>query len=194
MVRIRNTKKYSLLSALIGVLILSISSLINKPQLKNAAIMAPTPIPTIQSTQTLPDNKVVKVIKIIDGDTIEIETGQKVRYIGMDTPELHHPTKGVQCYGKEASIKNSELVEGKLVRLQKDVSETDRYGRLLRYVFLYDKNATESGSGLFVNKYLVEEGFAVAATFPPDVAFADTFRESQQEAMKNNKGLWKDCR
>lgn len=79
-----------------------------------------------------------KVVRVIDGDTIEIEGGDRVRYIGIDTPETVDPRKPVQCYGQEASNKNKELVEGKTVELEKDVSETDKYGRLLRYVWLGD--------------------------------------------------------
>src|SRR4030067_982445 len=73
------------------------------------------------------------VVKVVDGDTVELENGQKVRYIGIDTPET---TLGKNdCYGTEATEKNKELVEGKRVRLEKDISETDKFGRLLRYVY-----------------------------------------------------------
>ena len=82
--------------------------------------------------------KLYNVIRVVDGDTIEIEGGQKVRYIGIDTPETVDPSRPVGCYGKEASDKNKELVEGKIVRLEKDISETDRYGRLLRYIYVGD--------------------------------------------------------
>jgi len=78
-----------------------------------------------------------------------------------------------------------------LVRLVKDVSETDKYGRLLRYVFLQNDPATNEA--LFINKYLVQEGYAHAATFPPDVLYSDLFARLQEEAMKEKKGLWKVC-
>src|SRR3989338_2673862 len=78
------------------------------------------------------------VARVIDGDTIELETSEKVRYIGVDAPETVHPKKSAQCFGREASKRNTDLAEGKLERLVKDVSETDRYGRLLRYVYLLD--------------------------------------------------------
>ena len=87
---------------------------------------------------------------------------------------------------------NKRLVEGKTVELQKDISETDKYGRLLRYIFLYDPSA--SSSPLFVNNYLINEGYAYASTFPPDVKYADIFSNSQKQAMDNRKGLWKDCK
>ncbi len=130
------------------------------------ATLTPTLSPTLSPTsatqqpqqpitdvQTVTDTTMHTATRIIDGDTIEIETGQKVRYIGIDTPELHHPTKGVQCYGEEARKKNESLVAGKSVKLVKDVSETDRYGRLLRYVFLQPES---SSAGIFVNEALVE--------------------------------------
>ncbi|MBI3620131.1 thermonuclease family protein [Candidatus Roizmanbacteria bacterium] len=130
-----------------------------------------------------------KVTRVVDGDTIEIATGQKVRYIGIDTPELHHPKKPVQCFGKEAREKNKELVEGKVVRLEKDVSETDQYGRLLRYVYL----DTATSEAMFVNAYLVKQGYARASTFPPDVKYADLFLKLQTDALNNQLGLWSSC-
>lgn len=126
----------------------------------------------------------VLVTKIVDGDTIEIEGGQKVRYIGIDTPETVDPRESVQCYGKEASNKNKELVEGKKVRLEKDVSETDRYGRLLRYVYIGET---------FVNEYLVKEGFAKAASYPPDIKYQDKFKTAETSARENQRGLWGSC-
>jgi micrococcal nuclease len=128
------------------------------------------------------DGEWALVTKIVDGDTIYIEGDRKVRYIGMDTPETHHPTKGLQPYGKEATEANRRLVEGRKVLLVKDVSETDRYGRLLRYVFLPD--------GTFVNLKLVEDGYARVATFPPDVKFADLFLKAERNAREGNRGLW----
>jgi len=121
------------------------------------------------------------VTKVIDGDTIEIEGGKRVRYIGIDTPETVHPSKPVECFGKEASAKNQELVLNKKVRLEKDVSETDKYGRLLRYVYAGD---------IFVNDYLVSEGYAKSSTYPPDVKYNEKFLASQKIAVENEKGLW----
>lgn len=132
-----------------------------------------------------------RVKKVVDGDTIELETGQKVRYIGIDTPETKHPTKGIQCFGKEASEMNRKLVEGKEIYLTKDVSETDRYKRLLRYVYLPDPTGTNEA--LFVNKYLVEEGYAYSLTYPPDVKYSVLFSELQKKAHEENKGLWAKC-
>lgn len=137
----------------------------------------------IENQETNQD--LVLVTKVIDGDTIEIEGSQKVRYIGIDTPETVHPSKPVQCFGKEASNKNKELVQGKKVRLEKDVSETDKYGRLLRYVYLED--------GTFINQVLVEEGYARISTYPPDVKYQEDFQNAEQQAREENLGLWAGC-
>ncbi len=142
----------------------------------------------IQKEVSQPENKqevkTYLVIRIIDGDTIEIEGGQKVRYIGIDTPETVHPSKPVECFGIEASNKNKELVEGKKIKLEKDVSETDQYGRLLRYVWIGD---------IFINDYLIRQGYAYASTYPPDVKYSEQFLQAQQEAKENNRGLWAGC-
>lgn len=119
------------------------------------------------------------VSRTIDGDTVELATGQRVRYIGIDTPELTWPR---ECYAVEAYQRNKELVEGKRVALRNDVSETDRYGRLLRYVYL--------PNGEMVNAILVREGYALAATFPPNVMFADLFVQLEREAREAGRGLW----
>lgn len=131
------------------------------------------------------NQNLVLVTKVIDGDTIEIEGGQRVRYIGIDTPETVHPSKPVQCFGKEASNTNKDLVEGKYVRLEKDISETDKYNRLLRYIYLDDDT--------FVNLYLVEEGYATVFSYPPDIKYQTKFLEAEQKARSENIGLWGNC-
>ncbi len=127
--------------------------------------------------------------RVVDGDTIEVEGNQKVRYIGIDTPETVDPRRPVACFGKEASTENKKLVEGKEVILVKDISEADKYGRLLRYVYLIQKD----GNLLFVNDHLVRSGFAKAATYPPDIKFADQFVSAQKEARERKSGLWQKC-
>ena len=129
-------------------------------------------------------NDTYLVTRVIDGDTIEIEGGKKVRYLGIDTPETVDPRKPVQCFGIEASNENKKLVLGKRVKLEKDISETDKYGRLLRYVYVDD---------IFVNDYLVRNGYAYAVTFPPDVKYQQQFLEAQKEARENKRGLWSAC-
>ena len=121
-----------------------------------------------------------RVVAVVDGDTIDVLLGgqtQRVRYILINTPEAGEP------FGAAATAANRALVEDKTVTLVKDVSETDRFGRLLRYVYLPD--------GGFVNAELVRQGYAQLATFPPDVAQEATIRAAQQEAMAAGRGIWR---
>lgn len=129
------------------------------------------------------------VAKVVDGDTVVLSTGEKVRYIGIDTPETVDPRRPIACFGKEASDENKKLVEGKEVILEKDVSETDKFGRLLRFVYI----KKDDGSTVFVNDYLVRQGFARASTYPPDVKFSTQFVAAEKEARENLRGLWKKC-
>lgn len=132
------------------------------------------------------------VVKAIDGDTIEViidGINRKVRYIGINTPETVDPRRKLQCFGKEASNENKKLVEGKNIILQKDVSETDKFGRWLRYVYV----KLNDGSLLFVNDYLVREGFAQSESFPPDITYQERFKEAEREARLAKKGLWAKC-
>jgi len=125
----------------------------------------------------------VKVVRVVDGDTFEIEGGQKVRLVGVDTPESVHPDAAKNTeFGKTASNYTKSTLEGKTVYLEKDVSETDKYGRLLRFVYLED--------GTFFNELLVKEGYAKVYTYPPDVKYADVFVAAEKYARENNKGLW----
>lgn len=134
--------------------------------------------------QPIPILTEAKVTRVIDGDTIEVSIGSnlyKVRYIGIDTPETVHPSKPVECFGKEALNKNQELVAGRIVKLEKDVSETDKYGRLLRYVWVGDT---------MINAELVRLGYAQVITYQPDVKYQDFFRSLQNEARNEARGLW----
>jgi len=159
------------------------------PSLSRVTITSPTPTPfapTGSPTQsptvwsvTLRDQALVT--RVIDGDTIEIEGGQRVRYIGMDTPE---DTSVRECFGEEATRRNRALVEGRLVELERDVSKTDRFGRLLRYVWVDEE---------MVNEILVAEGFTLVATFPPDVKYERSFLLAQSNAREGRLGLWSAC-
>jgi len=131
-----------------------------------------------------------KVVMDIDGDTIIVNmngTAEKVRFIGVDTPETHDPRKAVQCYGPEAAAFTKRQVEGGVVRLSADPLSTnrDRYGRLLRYVFLQD--------GRFLNEILIQQGYGFAYTgFPFDQK--DRFLADEQAALGAKRGLWQHCR
>lgn len=123
------------------------------------------------------------VKRVVDGDTIELAEGTKVRYLGIDTPEAVHPSKPVEFMGKEASELNRQLVEGKDVRLEFDVQRTDKYGRTLAYVYV---------DTIFVNAELVKRGFAQVLTIPPNVKYSDVFLRLQREARELKTGLWND--
>jgi micrococcal nuclease len=128
------------------------------------------------------------VSKVTDGDTIHVNidgTDYSLRYIGMDAPETVDPNKPVQPGGHEAAAANQALVEGQQVYLEKDVSETDRFGRLLRYVWL--KNGT---GWLMVDRELVREGWARAKAYPPDTKYQQILDEAQAEAQAAHVGLW----
>lgn len=144
---------------------------------------SPSPTPTV-TQQVLGATTQAKVTRIIDGDTIEIETGQKIRLIGIDTPEMDNFGKERECYALEAKNKLEEMVLDKAAVLEKDVSETDRFGRLLRYVWL---------DGEMVNEKMVREGYATAATFPPDVKYKDRFLVAESQAREKGLGLWGKC-
>lgn len=122
-----------------------------------------------------------RVTRVVDGDTIEVDidgASYRVRYILVDTPETYG---GLEPFGPEASEANRRLVEGKTVWLEKDVSETDRYGRLLRYVYVDE---------LLVNEELLRLGVAQVATYPPDIKYVDRFLEVQRQAQAGGVGLW----
>jgi len=135
----------------------------------------------VQPTLMPSPSPAIRVKTVIDGDTIELEDGRRLRYIGIDTPETKYPSQPIECFGQGAYEKNKTLVEGKEVRLEKDVSETDKYGRLLRYVYVDE---------IMINELLVKEGYANATSYPPDIKYQDLFRKAEQEAREAEKGLW----
>lgn len=122
----------------------------------------------------------VTVSHVIDGDTVTLADGRTVRYIGIDAPEAGGRT-GSECFADESTARNRELVEGKQVQLERDVSETDRYGRILRYVHAGD---------VAVNEALVRDGYATAYAYPPDLKYQETFRAADAEARAAGRGLW----
>lgn len=125
-----------------------------------------------------------KVTKVVDGDTIDVLIGDKketVRFVLVDTPETKDPSKPVEPFGPEASNFTTDTLSGKEVKLEKDVSERDKYGRLLMYVWLDDK---------MVNELLLEKGLARVAIYQPDVKYVDKFREIQKKAQQAGTGIW----
>ena len=131
------------------------------------------------------------VVRVVDGDTLVIDRGQgdeRLRYIGIDAPESVKPDTPVEFFGKEASAANARLVEGRELLLERDVSDTDRFGRLLRYAWVEDPD--RPGSLVMVNLALVASGYAQAVTFPPDVRYTDGLRAAEREAREQGLGLW----
>ncbi len=149
-----------------------------------AATTTVSPAPTMPLP--FPDGTTpATVLRVVDGDTIEVEIeGEtyKVRYIGIDTPETVDPRRPVGCFGEEASAANKALVEGLIVGLEGDVSDTDRFGRLLRYVWLNDSE--------MVNAILVREGYAQSSAYPPDVRHQELFDGLEAAAREAGRGLW----
>jgi len=134
------------------------------------------------------------VERVVDGDTIVVRlpgTGrvkEKVRLIGIDTPESVDPRSVVECFGREAGRRTAALLPpGTAVRLVRDVEARDRYSRLLAYVYRAD-------DGLFVNLALVADGYAAVATYPPNVAHAEELAAAARTAQEQGRGLWGACR
>jgi len=139
----------------------------------------------------------ILVVRAVDGDTLKLENGERVRLIGIDTPETYESVKlyrdsqksgqdikTIQALGKRASNFTRGLVEGKRVRLEFDLEKRDRYKRLLAYVYLKD--------GTFVNAEIIKQGYASLMTYPPNIKYVDSFKELYQQARENNRGLWKE--
>ena len=130
-------------------------------------------------------SELYKVVRVVDGDTLIIDyngTEERVRLIGVDTPESVHPDKEKNTeFGTTASNFSKDLLTDKYVKIELDVQERDQYGRLLAYIYLDD---------VMVNKLLLQEGYAKVATYPPNVKYVDDFTAIQEEARNNKKGLW----
>lgn len=131
-----------------------------------------------------------RVVRVVDGDTIEVDVDgrdERVRLIGIDTPESVKPESPVECFGPEASkYTESLLPEGTAIRLERDVEARDPFDRLLAYVYRVD-------DGLFVNLEIVRQGYAQPLTIPPNVAHADDFVDAARSAEADDVGLWAAC-
>lgn len=117
-----------------------------------------------------------RVVEVIDGDTIVIEGGYHVRYIGIDSPEKHEP------FYLEAKRINEDLVEGKVVELQKDITDQDKHGRMLRYIYIDD---------IFVNAEIVRLGYANSNAYPPDIKYQIFLDAMANEAKQLKRGMWR---
>ena len=125
--------------------------------------------------------------RVVDGDTLRLSDGTRVRLIGIDTPEVAHPDFGNECFGPEAQAYAERLLRpGDKLRLVFDVERYDRYGRVLAYVY-------RAADDLFVNARIIKKGYAYVLTIPPDVAHAAQFRRLAQDARRHHRGLWAVC-
>jgi len=126
--------------------------------------------------------EIYKVKRVIDGDTLLLINGERVRLIGVDTPETKHPQKRVQYYGREAYLFTKQMVGGKEARFEFERQKRDRYGRLLAYVYLSDET--------FLNAEIIKQGYGFAYTRFP-FKHMEEFRRYEREARENRKGLWR---
>jgi len=138
----------------------------------------------------------ILVTRVVDGDTLVLENNERVRLIGIDTPEMHESNKlnrdaqrsgqdveTIKQLGKQSYEFTKKFVENKRVRLEFDVERYDKYKRILAYVYLLD--------GTFLNAEIVQQGYASLMTYPPNVKYADLFLKLYSEARQNQRGLWK---
>jgi micrococcal nuclease len=155
-----------------------------------AAVAATTFVVGREDGAAPAEPRVGRVVGVTDGDTIRVALGagvERVRYIGVDTPESRRPGTPMQCFARRAAEANARLVSGRRVRLVLDVEQRDRYGRMLAYVY-------RAGDGRFVNAALVRDGYARTLTVPPNVRFADRFARLAADARRSGRGLWSACR
>jgi len=127
-------------------------------------------------------NADIMVQRVIDGDTVVLVGGERLRYIGIDTPELKHRNKDIRTMAMVAKSVNKKLVSGKKLVIKYDIEKRDKYGRLLAYVYTED--------GTFVNAELMKMGYAQILTVPPNVMYADHFLSLQRQARKAKRGFW----
>jgi micrococcal nuclease len=186
MFRTEDRKKLSI-RYVITIVVLFIGIGVFAPQVPQESTVASTTATETKKEETPEPPKLYDVVKVIDGDTIDVSIDgktERLRLIGVDTPETVDPRKPVQCFGKEASNHAKELLTGKKVSLERDDSQDDRdkYDRLLRYVFLED--------GTNYNKQIIADGYAHEYTYNIPYKYQSSFKQAQKDADSNNKGLW----
>ncbi|MCK5084044.1 MAG: thermonuclease family protein [Candidatus Pacebacteria bacterium] len=152
-------------------------------------VLLDNPIIDKEKLHSSRDDALFGVVRVIDGDTVIIKIDGKnetVRLIGINTPEVVDPRRPVECFGIEASNRAKEILSGKRVRLEVDdlVGERDKYGRLLKYIFLED--------GINFNKMMINEGYAYEYTFDLPYKYQSEFKQAEKEAREAKRGLWAD--
>jgi micrococcal nuclease len=167
-----------------GLNTMLISFLLGAALLLVQAWLSPTLQPENQQEEV---GALSRVVRIVDGDTVVIDrnnASETLRLIGVDTPELHHPTKPVQCFAREAAAYITSLLKDRSVRVVSDPSQDarDKYGRTLAYLYRDD--------GLFINKALIEEGYGYEYTYEVPYVYQKEFKAAQTDAREQQKGLW----
>lgn len=157
--------------------------------LANFLIEGDSPAPSEKSSSPPPAaERTVTVLRVVDGDTILVRgangRSERVRYIGVDTPESVKPDSPVECFGREASDYNKQLVQGRKVRLVPDREPEDRFGRSLAFVYVGDT---------FVNARLISGGYARTIEIEPNTSRAEYFADLERVAIRTRKGLWRAC-
>lgn len=142
-------------------------------------------INTVSESTPKPAREKAKVAYVLDGDTIELTDKRRIRYIGINTPELNSKLKiKPECFATQSAEINKQLVQNQEIEMEKDQSEKDIYGRYLKYVWI---------DGVFINDFLVRQGFAKIENIPPDTKYAVDFKNAQTEARNDKRGLWGNC-
>jgi len=163
----------------------------HKGALRNLVVIGLSLLVSCSSGATTENEVLITILKVVDGDTVDIEIDghtERVRLIGVNTPETKHPTKPIECFGPEASAYLTQLLpKGTTVRIERDVEARDRYGRMLLYLYL-------GSNDLFINLDLVARGYGTPMSIEPNTFHRNDFVRAAAQAEAANVGLWKACR
>lgn len=189
----RHITFYSIISCC-TIIVLIIVAITPNLQVKVAKIIDPK----FTVRFTLPKNKntpslveTARVNKVIDGDTIVLDSGRTVRYLYIDTPETVKPNTPIECFGEASKKLNTTLVEGKKVKLYTDTTNKDSYGRDLRIVYLENVNSDSIENS--INAQLVIRGYARTKVFSDNKTYKTEFEEFEKTAKKTRVGMWREC-
>ena len=164
---------------------------VHKGALRNLVVIGLSLLVSCSSGATTENEVLITILKVVDGDTVDIEIDghtERVRLIGVNTPETKHPTKPIECFGPEASAYLTQLLpKGTAVRIERDVEARDRYDRMLLDLYLGSNN-------LFINLDLVARGYGTPMSIEPNTFHRNDFVRAAAQAEAANVGLWKACR
>jgi len=163
----------------------------HKGALRNLVVIGLSLLVSCSSGATTENEVLITILKVVDGDTVDIDIDgrtERIRLIGVNTPETKHPTKPIECFGPEASAYMTQLLpKGTTVRIERDVEARDRYGRMLLYLYL-------GSDDLFINLELVARGYGTPMSIEPNTFHRNDFVRAAAQAEAANVGLWKACR